>query len=414
MLKSNYNGSLDHQELRLIVLILTRHLSSIYVLVLVLVRIRIDHLSCGQLHGTRHFSSLWILVRIGDIGHLTNATSTASPTSVVANSTSTTLATSAVANSTSTASATSAAANSTSTASANNTSCPLPGANGRRGLPALPNNLDLVLNGVTRQLQKNDDQGNSGDTVFQVVGTQDNGAFAKTPGAANANDFANEAALTDQVGQAIARGPDSCGRQWLVIKRAPGTPLQFTSTWQASIKKSAADCQADLANVIDKIVATAGQFVTSFGVMHNDLQPENVFFTDDLSSSTLIDWGRGTQVGKQFTAALQQTARQQATFSYRNLCDASQFGFRRPLPANAAESDFGDDVYISCDLLASYEAGRAREWTQKRQRTKERSKIQGAIEQGSMLLLVLGKSKTLDCLSKLLSCTPLGTGSSWQ
>jgi RIO-like serine/threonine protein kinase len=101
-----------------------------------------------------------------------------------------------------------------------------------------------------------------------------------------------------QVGQAIASGPDCNGRQWLIVKQAAGAPLQFTSTWQASIKKGATACQADLTNVIEKIVATAGQFVTSFGVMHNDLQPENVFFTDDLSSSTLIDWGRGTQVGK--------------------------------------------------------------------------------------------------------------------
>jgi len=186
----------------------------------------------------------------------------------------------------------------------------------------------LNLNGVVRKLQKNDDQGNSGDTVFRVVGTQDAGAFAKTPGAANAVEFANEVTATKLVQQDVASGLDCNGRNWLVIKPASGTPLQFTSTWQASIKKGADLCKADLAKVVDTVVATAGSFVTKFGVMHNDLQPENVFFTDDLSSATLIDWGRGTVVPKQFTAALESTARQQATFSYRNLCDASQFGFR--------------------------------------------------------------------------------------
>ncbi|KAF8531362.1 hypothetical protein JB92DRAFT_2825122 [Gautieria morchelliformis] len=97
-------------------------------------------------------------------------------------------------------------------------------------------------------------QGKSGDTLFQVVRTQDNGQSN------------------------IAWGPDCNGRQWLIVKKAPGTPLQFTFTWQASIKKYAADCQADLAQVINKIVTTAEQFVMSFGVMHNEPQPKNVFF----------------------------------------------------------------------------------------------------------------------------------------
>ncbi|KII95553.1 hypothetical protein PLICRDRAFT_34448 [Plicaturopsis crispa FD-325 SS-3] len=240
-------------------------------------------------------------------------------------------ATTSAASKTSVAASKTSASSSSASASSSAASCPLPAKKGkvasRVDAACLPETTVLTLGTppISRTATKSDSQGNSA-IVYDVTGGWPDingniqGALAKT-GKNNFATFDEEKGFLAKVDQLLAEGKTADGREWLIIAKQSGVPLLFTAPFQAAIGTD--KCATLLKEKVDIVVNTAQKYVEQYGVFHKDLQPENVFWNADATQATLIDWGTASDVGKTFTPALKASALAQATFSFRDSCNAA-------------------------------------------------------------------------------------------
>jgi hypothetical protein len=175
-----------------------------------------------------------------------------------------------------------------------------------------PATLDINIEGKDHSLTKNKDQGASAIT-YRVTGGSDVGAFAKTP---LSGSLKTEADVTKAVGQLISFGTDACSdAEFMVIEAAPGSPLKQTKAFIDGKKESKEKCQEVVDQAVALTVSTAKDIQAKTGFNHGDLNAGNVFFNDDVTSATLIDWGSAKKTS--FKAVI---AKGQAQISFSGLC----------------------------------------------------------------------------------------------
>lgn len=100
-----------------------------------------------------------------------------------------------------------------------------------------------------------------------------------------------------QVGQLVASGTDTnCKNkiqaEWIVTKKSPGKKIRSTTAFETAVAAGKEKCEAALVKAREAVkVAHAEFFKKTGGFNHNDLNADNVFFTDDLATAFLIDFG---------------------------------------------------------------------------------------------------------------------------
>ncbi|KAJ8502470.1 hypothetical protein ONZ45_g11735 [Pleurotus djamor] len=184
----------------------------------------------------------------------------------------------------------------------------------------------LTLNGVTRSMTKVADQGQSSVT-YQV----DNGwpdstgrnvlAFAKT-GKRPTESFTEEINWLKKVGELLADGQYE-GRNFIVFRGAAGKHIAATNYFGGILTEylqngEIGKCkEAIRTTVIPLIVEEAEDYVNRYEVLHTDIHPDNVMFTEQNGrlKATLIDWGRA-EAQKTWTQALSDRVKAQAIRSF--------------------------------------------------------------------------------------------------
>ena len=90
----------------------------------------------------------------------------------------------------------------------------------------------------------------------------------------------------------------------MVTKKAPGKQLDRTKAYKTAFKAGKDECEAALVTASTAIQAAHADFFRKTGGFnHNDLNAGNIFFSDDLSTAFLIDFGvasKGPEVSFNF------------------------------------------------------------------------------------------------------------------
>ncbi|KAL4259079.1 Protein kinase domain-containing protein [Pleurotus pulmonarius] len=202
--------------------------------------------------------------------------------------------------------------------------CGVRNGKGKRAFdPSCPSNT-LTLGGVTRPITKVGDQGNSAVTYKVEGGWPDptNGqiltAYAKTGKRPGVN-FAEEAEWLRQTEQLLAEGTYD-GHNFIVFHGVTGkVKIQdtafFMTLYPLMQKGDLKACEAAVMKKIDLIVKEAQVYVDKFGILHTDIQPNNILWDQAGNDPTLIDWGQAKEE-KAWTPAVEAEVKKQAEFSH--------------------------------------------------------------------------------------------------
>ncbi|KAJ7094906.1 hypothetical protein C8R43DRAFT_1049454 [Mycena crocata] len=176
-----------------------------------------------------------------------------------------------------------------------------------------PATLTVKIGDQSFDLKKSSNQGNSA-IVYQDA----SGDFAKTP-LPNSPSLKKEADFTKKVGQLKAYGHDANGAEWMITIAAQGKGLEKTPAFNTA--KAAGKCPELADKAVDTVVAKAKSIFDSikdekgYGLVHGDLNAGNMFFNDDATEVTLIDWGSAST-----KPTFPDMAKRQATLSLHGLC----------------------------------------------------------------------------------------------
>ncbi|KAF4584578.1 hypothetical protein EYR40_004577 [Pleurotus pulmonarius] len=171
------------------------------------------------------------------------------------------------------------------------------------GCPVVFADATLTLNGITRDLTKVSDQGNTAITYSVNGGWPPSGsttgvtAFAKS-GKTSGQTFTDEIKWLGRINQLLADGRFN-NLNWIVFRGVENkhhivaTTYFGTVLWDKYLARGDIEgCKNEFrTNKIPLIVAQAKYYVDNFQVLHSDLQPGNILWDMQATAPTLIDWG---------------------------------------------------------------------------------------------------------------------------
>ncbi|KAG8927588.1 hypothetical protein FRC02_008050 [Tulasnella sp. 418] len=155
-------------------------------------------------------------------------------------------------------------------------------------LPELQMNLNIAYLG----------EGNSG-CVYDVTNNwKGKPAVAKTPKLAGGKISANELTALRKMDQLYANVIVQ-GRYWAIIEKIDGVKLRNTAAWaqyvglgnHIAMDKDVKECMEFMERAYKAVEEAAAYYVRRFNILHQDLQPNNIFFNDDGDEAKFIDWG---------------------------------------------------------------------------------------------------------------------------
>ncbi|KAG9223484.1 hypothetical protein PLEOSDRAFT_1111200 [Pleurotus ostreatus PC15] len=200
----------------------------------------------------------------------------------------------------------------------------------------------LTLNGITRNLTRVSEQGNTAITYSVNEGWPPPGsttnaiAYAKS-GRTSGQTFTDEIKWLGRINQLYAQGRFN-NLNWIVFQGVANKMHIASTAYFANVLLpllrvgNVEACKTQFRNnKIPLIVAQAKYYVDNFQVLHSDLHPGNVLWDNQATSPTLIDWGTAKDTPSWTTAVATQVTNQ-VEFSHLTGSEAICVDLSEPAP----------------------------------------------------------------------------------